>query len=388
MLEQICPSDTLCLRQRFVTTPAGRSLSVMKHTGFIDLPLHSGKCPRWLFEKMRILGAKICQIIIIEFGKDTLLKNLANPFWFQCFGCVLGFDWHSSGLTTTVCGALKEAFKDLKEFGVYICGGKGKTSRKTPQEIQEIGEKISKDTSFLVYASKMAAKVDNNALQDGYTLYHHTFIFTQDFRWIVIQQGMAQNLYARRYHWYSEDLNSFVEEPHKAIITDKSFLTLNLVDKEKRNLREMIKELALRNPEKNIKDLKILEKNYHKLPLRHQVLIKDITPKYLDRILLRTYQRKPRDFGQLLSLENVGAKTLRALALISDLIYGESISFKDPARFSFAHGGKDRHPYKINLAHYQKTIDILDKAINKAKIERTDKIKALRRLYNFYFAKI
>lgn len=358
----------------------------MERTGFIDLPLHSGKCPRWLFEKMKILGRNICEIIIIEFGTNKLLKNLSDPFWFQCLGCVLGFDWHSSGLTTTVCGALKEAFKDLKEYGIYICGGKGKVSRKTPQEIQEIAEEISQDPSLLVYASKMTAKVDNNALQDGYTLYHHTFIFTKDFKWIVIQQGMAQNMYARRYHWYSENLNSFVEDPHQAIVSDKSFLTLNLVDKEKKNLRETIKELALRKPEKNIKDLMMLKNNQNQLPLRHQVLIEDINPKFLDKILLKTYQRQPKDFKELLSLENVGAKTLRALALISDLIYGESISFKDPARFSFAHGGKDRHPYKINLAHYQETINILDKAINKAKIERSDKIKALRRLYNFYFA--
>jgi len=360
----------------------------MRKSGYIDLPLHSGKCPRWLFEKMKVLGRNICEIIFIEFGKDRLLKNLADPFWFQCLGCVLGFDWHSSGITTTVCGALKEAFSDLKEYGIYICGGKGKTSLKTPEEIKKVGEKLAKDPSSLIYASKMVAKVDNNALQDGYSLYHHTFIFTDNFKWVVIQQGMAQNNYARRYHWYSENISSFVSEPHQGIVSDKNFLTLNMVDREKQQLREMVKKLSWRKPKDNRKDLTLLEENREKFPLRHRILIEDINPKYLDKIFLKTYERKPKDFEELLSLENVGAKTLRALALISDLIYGESISFKDPARFSFAHGGKDRHPYKINLTHYQETINILDKAINKAKIERSDKIKALRRLYNFYFAEV
>jgi len=363
----------------------------------------------------------------MEFGKDYFLEKLSDPFWFQSLGCVLGFDWHSSGLTTTVCGALKEAFHDLKDFGVYICGGKGSTSKRTPQEIEEASIRLAKDPQNLIYASKIVAKVDNNALQDGFNLYHHTFIFTslerkplrdeetnkfersapqtglaldkkpgsdpltvftKEFRWVVIQQGMSKaGNWARRYHWHSKDLISFVNEPHKGIATDKSFLTLNMVDKNKDKLRNLVSELSARTPNNNLNDIVNLKENIEKLPSRHRILIEDINPKYLDKILLKTYEQKPKDFESLLFLKGIGAKTIRALALISDLIYGEKISFYDPARFSFAHGGKDGFPYKIRLDQYQSSIEALNKVINKAKIGHTDKIKALKRLHKFYFKK-
>jgi len=358
----------------------------MGKTGSLDLPLHYGKTPRWLFEKMCLLARSICEIIIREMGRGYFLQRLSDPFWFQSLGCVLGFDWHSSGLTTTLCGALKEAFYDLKGYGVYVCGGKGATSRKTPQEITQIGEKLGKDVAGLIYTSKMVAKVDNNALQDGFTLYHHTFIFTEEEEWVVVQQGMAEKngRWARRYHWFSQGLTSFVDDPHQAVVGERRFLTLNMVDKEKKRLRKLVSEISQRKPEENLREFMKLKENVEKLPFRHRILISDINPRYLSKIFLKTYEKKADDFSCLLSSEGVGAKTIRALALICDLIYGESISFRDPARFSFAHGGKDGYPYPINSREYQKTIEILNKVINKAKIERSDKIKALRRLYRFY----
>ncbi|OPX28700.1 MAG: hypothetical protein B1H08_05440 [Candidatus Omnitrophica bacterium 4484_171] len=357
----------------------------MRKSGSIDLPLHYGKAPRWLFEKMKLLSKSISEIILIESGKDFFLERLSDPFWFQCFGCVLGFDWHSSGLTTTVCGALKEAFRSLGDCGLYICGGKGAASRKTPQEIESIAQRLSKPADGLIDASKMSAKVDNCALQDGFNLYHHTFIFTDDFKWAVIQQGMSEEgRWARRYHWHSESINSFVSEPHKGIVSDKNFITVNMVDKDRDELREFVAELSWRPGMKNLKDLLILKESIDRLPARHKILLSDINPKYVDKIFLKTYENKPKDFYSLLSLKGVGAKTIRALALISDLLYGEKISFKDPARFSFAHGGKDGYPYKISLSQYQKTIDTLSGFVKKAKIERSDKVKALKSIYRFY----
>lgn len=352
----------------------------MKRTGQIDLPLHSGKAPKWLFEKMVTLAKYISEAIIIEYGKDYFLERLSNPEWFQCFGCTLGFDWHSSGLTTTVCGTLKESFKDLSEYGIYFCGGKAKSAINTPSQIEKISQKLSKDPQKLIYTSKIVAKVDNNALQDGFNLYHHTFIFTSDYKWVVIQQGMSKTGWARRYHWFSEKISSFVEDPHQGISSDKHYLTINFADKQTPDLRDCIVKLSWRKPNKNLKEFMLL-KNSSKLPKRHYILFQDINPRFLEKIFLKTHQEKVKNFEGLLSLEKVGAKTLRALGLISDLIYGNSLSFKDPARFSFAHGGKDGHPCKIKLKDYNQTIEIMKKVINKAKIERSDKSKALRRLY-------
>lgn len=358
----------------------------MQKTGQLDLPLHSGKAPRWLFQRMVRLARCITEVILIEFGSERFLALLSDPFWFQSFGCVLGFDWHSSGLTTTVCGSLKEALKDLPDSGIYVCGGKGAVSRKTPSEILAKADSIVCNPDELIYASKLTAKVDNNALQDGFTLYHHCFIFTMSGRWVVIQQGMGgdKQRWARRYHWHSQELVSYVSSPHTGIACDKHFLTLNLVDKDISNTRQMIADLSQRCWDKNISDIKLLQSDVSRLPQRHQVLLNDINPKYLEKIFLKTYEFKPKDFQSLLSLEGVGAKTLRALALISELIYGAKVSFQDPARFSFAHGGKDGYPYRINLKHYEITINLLEKIVNKAKIEYTDKAKALKRLYHYY----
>ncbi|MGB9911083.1 MAG: DUF763 domain-containing protein [Microgenomates group bacterium] len=352
-------------------------------TGVTTLPLHYGSAPRWLFEKMSKLAREISLVIIMEYGVGEYLKKLANPWWFQSFGCVLGFDWHSSGLTTTTCGALKEGLKPLqKELGLFICGGKGKTSRKTPEELKDLGQKFSFNSEPFIYASKITAKVDNNALQDGYQLYHHTFFATKNGQWVVIQQGMNEkNHLARRYHWLSDNLVDFVNEPHSGIITSTKKINLpilNLTDSESKNNREITTKISWEKPEKNIFLIKKLKEN--KLPLRHQILLKDINPKKLEKIFLKTYENKPKNFESLLGIAGVGPKTIRALSLISELIYGAPASTRDPARFSFAHGGKDGIPYPVDKKTYVQSIEFLKEAVNKAKIGYWEKLHILKKL--------
>jgi len=349
-------------------------------TGIANLPLHYGSAPRWLFEKMTVLAREISLVIVLEYGVGEYLKKLANPHWFQAFGCVLGFDWHSSGLTTTVCGALKEGLKPLqKDLGLFVCGGKGKASRKTPQELQELGQKFSFETKPFVYASKITAKVDNNALQDGYQLYHHTFFATKDGRWAVVQQGMSPNTgWARRYHWLSNNLSDFVNEPHSGIISQKRGSTLNLVASESRINREISTKIARQKPEKITHTLKKIKEST--LPARHQLLLSDINPQKLEKIFLKTYEKQPKNFEELLGMPGVGAKTIRALSLISEIIYGEPASTRDPARFSFAHGGKDGSPYPVEEKTYDQSIEFLKKAVNKAKIGYWEKLHILKRL--------
>ncbi len=353
-------------------------------TGLAHLPLHHGHAPKWLFKRMVLLARNIVLVLTEEYDAVELLKRLSDPFWFQAFGCVLGFDWHSSGVTTTVCGALKEGLKDVSDgLGIYVCGGKGATSRKTPLEIEIIGQRCSLPTTSLIYASRMSAKVDNNAIQDGYTLYQHTFIFTKSGEWAVIQQGMNEmNRYARRYHWFSKSMPDFVCEPHSAVCCDEVKNSLNLVASESKNARKSIAHIVLAKPEKILKDidqLKIL-----KLPQRHQILVDDINPKFLYKVFLKTYEKQPADFKTLLGTEGVGPKSLRALSLISELIYGIAPSYKDPTRFSFSHGGKDGFPYPVDKKIYDQSIDILAKAVNESKIGNTEKSKALKRLYRYF----
>ncbi|MBN3039191.1 MAG: DUF763 domain-containing protein [Candidatus Omnitrophica bacterium] len=351
-------------------------------TGIAHLPLHYGKAPTWLFGRMKNLAREIVSAIVSEYGKDEFLFKISDPFWFQAFGCCLGFDWHSSGLTTTVLGALKEGLKGAdKELGIFVAGGKGATSRKTPYEIEQVGQKrlVNIDPRLLIYASRMSAKVDNTALQDGYQLYHHSFIFTKDGKWAVVQQGMNP-LYrlARRYHWLSENTSDFVCEPHKAVCCDKATSTLNLVAKESSECRATSAKLCLEKPEKIVQDFKSLRLDRH-----HAVSIDDIQPENLKKILLKTYQTQPKNFEQLLGIQGVGPKTIRALALISELIHGKAPSFRDPVRFSFAHGGKDGHPYPVNREEYDRSIQILKSAINQARVGQSEKSKAIKRLSNF-----
>ncbi|MEO0122837.1 MAG: DUF763 domain-containing protein [candidate division WOR-3 bacterium] len=374
-------------------------------TGIADLPLHYGRAPRWLFEKMVKLSRAIIEVIVAEYGPDEFLKRISDPYWFQAFGSVLGFDWHSSGVTTTVCGAMKEGTKDIAfALGLFFCGGKGGTSRKTPKEIEKIAEKIGKDPKNLIYASKLSAKIDNTCVQDGYNLYHHMFIFTKDLNWAVIQQGMnvvpltltpASNTEqafsrwgrgnikkgtARRYHWLSLKLNSFVCEPHNAVCCDMTQPCLNMVAEESEESRRIVTEISKEKPEKILKETETILK----MPTRHPVLKIDINPKYFYKVLLKTYESSPKDFENLLQVEGIGPKTLRALALIGELIYGAKPSFRDPARYSFAHGGKDGFPYPVDRETYNQSISFLESAITHAKIGETERLKALRKLKFIY----
>jgi len=352
----------------------------MARTGFATLPLHGGKAPRYLFERMVPLSREIVIFVAREFGREEVLRRLSDPYWFQAFGCVLGFDWHSSGLTTTVCGALKEGLRDVgAELGIFVAGGKGATSRKTPAEITATCERLGRDPEPLVYASRISAKVDNSAVQDGYQLYHHSFVFTDKGQWCIVQQGMSDaTSMARRYHWLSDNVRDYVNEPHAAICCDTVAPTLNLVAAQSADVRSASALLAGEKPEVTLDALGHLPSL--EMPRRHEVSTGDINPQYLAKVLLRTYERAPADFESLLSIEGVGAKTLRALALTSELIYGTRASHDDPARFSFAHGGKDGTPYPVDRQTYDKTIDVMRQALNGARIDRNEKLHAFRRL--------
>lgn len=347
-------------------------------TGSATLPLHGGKVPRWLFSKMKELSRALMEVILIEYPREKILENLSNPFWFQSLGCVLGFDWHSSGVTTTTMGALKEAFKNL-DAGIYICGGKGKTSLKTPEEISEIGEKTGVNAEPLIYASRITAKVDNTAIQDGYSIYHHTIIFINSGEWCVVQQGLNdENGMARRYHWLSRDVVDFVNEPHKGIISEGFTKPLNMVAKESLDSRKVSAEIAREYPERTMKELKKIKELT--LPKRHAIISSDINVDKLVKPLKLAFDRQPEDFEILLGIKGIGPATIRAFALIGELLYGKSPSFDDPARYSFAHGGKDGIPYPVDKKNYERSIDFLKKAVSRAKIGDKDKLRALRRL--------
>lgn len=356
-----------------------------RRTGITDLPLHYGKAPPWLFQRMVRLARAIALAVVEEHGPTGMLARLSQPVWFQAFGCVLGFDWHSSGVTTTVCGALKEGLRGLEaEAGLYVAGGKGATSRKTPAEIEGAGESLGKDLAALVYASRMTAKVDSAAVQDGYQVYHHSFFFTALGQWAVVQQGMNEgNGYARRYHWLGELVTDFVEEPHSAICCDRRGKVLNLVARESRHAREAIAHIAAEeSPDGVAEDLYRLKSLT--LPPRHHVALEDIRPENIARILVSTYERKPPDFEGLIALPGIGPKTIRALSLLAELVYGTPASIGDPALYSFAHGGKDGYPYPVDRETYDVTIEYLSQAVRRAKLGDRDRLEGLRRLDSFW----
>lgn len=352
-------------------------------TGTATLPLHWGKAPPWLFSRMKKLAREIILIMLRDYSSQEILKRLSDPFWFQALGCVLGFDWHSSGLTTTVCGALKEALRGIEhETGFFAAGGKGRVSRKTPDEITGFGDSLHVSAASLVYASRMSAKVDSAAVQDGYQLYHHVFFFNREGTWAVVQQGLNyETRYARRYHWLSTDLSDFVCEPHKAVCCDASGETLNLVAREGEDNRLASCRLAVEHPDKVLREVKKM--TGLDLPERHYVAGRDINPEKLYTILLKTYEAQPANFEALLSLRGIGPKALRSLALLSELIYGAPPSFKDPVRYSYAHGGKDGHPYPVARDVYDGTIQFLKEIVNESKIGPTDKKQAFRQLAAF-----
>lgn len=323
------------------------------------------------------LGLAITEALIAEYGKHEVLRRLSDPFWFQCFGAVMGMDWHSSGITTSVMGALKRAINPRsRELGIYICGGKGKQSKNAPMELLKVGETTGLDATPLIRSSKLSAKVDNTAVQDGFQLYMHNFIVSDDGQWTVVQQGMsASSSTARRYHWHSEGLASFVDDPHTAICGPNQGEILNLADHRSESSRQSILEMTEESPEKMLRETQKLI-----LPAHHDVRVEDVNMKRLGAMLWLAHEKKPSDFEELLLLEGMGPRSLQALALVSEVIYGKPSRFQDPARFAFAHGGKDGHPFPVPVKIFDQTIDVLQNAIHRAKLDRTDKLQAIKSL--------
>ncbi len=376
-------------------------------TGIATVPLDYGHCPRWLFERMKRLSRGIVLVIVEEFGVEEFLRRLSDPIWFQSLGCVIGFDWNSSGLTTTTLGALKGGLRGLEsELGIFVCGGKGKTSRKTPEQIQKWGEFLGwekEKIDKLVYASKISAKVDSCLIQAGFQIYHHNFIFTKDGKFAVVQQGMNTEIQkARRYHWLSLKVKDFTEEPHSAIVSDVKLKPLNLVARESRKNKKISVELVREEPKTFLRDIKLItEKSntlmrqkrlpgFCEMELRdvefyhHPVEKEKFDLKRLKMIIEKAHFLKPENFENLLMTEGVGPKTVRALSLVSEIIYGAKPSYEDPARYSFAHGGKDGTPYPICKKAYDQTLAVLERGIKKAEISNREKIEAQRRLKNFF----
>ncbi|MCX7927085.1 MAG: DUF763 domain-containing protein [Candidatus Omnitrophica bacterium] len=381
----------------------------MIHRGIATFGLDYGTCPRWLFERMVKLGRHILEVIVQEYGPDEFIKRIADPVWFQSLGTVLAFDWNASGLTTILTASLKEALRGKEqEFGLFICGGKGKTSRKTPEEIQHWAGILSlpeQQTNNLVYNSRMAAKVDSALVQDGFQIYHHCLFFSRSGAWAVVQQGMnIQNQTARRYHWYSEKITDLVCEPHSAIVSQRLSPTLDLTSRQSAQTRKISTELVQGGFNCLMKDIQIIRKyscslskmvsfspadnqRFTLLHLEnkefrlHPVLTEDFYKStYLEKILSKVCQIKPANYEQLLAQEGVGPKTMRALALVAEVIYGAKPSYEDPARYSFAHGGKDSTPYPVDRKTYDSTIQFLQRVVIKSKVPWYEKNKMLSRL--------
>ena len=350
----------------------------MKRSGSADLPLHYGHVPHWLAQRMAKLGLAITESILMEYGRAEVIRRLSNPFWFQSLGAVMGMDWHSSGITTSVMGALKKSINPLsKELGIYICGGKGKYSRETPSELLKIADKTGLNGSELVRASKLSAKVDNNAIQDGFQLYLHSFILSNNGDWAVVQQGMSDSSStARRYHWHSENLKSFVEEPHTGICGINQGEILNLTANDASITRASMLAITDERPNQIIAEIQKLV-----MPAHHDVRAKNVDLKRLGSILWLAQEKKPSDFEELLMLEGMGPRTLQSMALVSEVIYGTPLRFSDPARYSFANGGKDGHPFPVPVNVYDETIKVLQKAVDMAKIGNSDKQQAIKSLH-------
>ena len=353
----------------------------MKRTGYTDLPLHYGSVPKWLYERMAKLGRYIVEIIVSLYGRDEFLRRISDPLWFQSFGCVLGMDWHSSGITTSVIGSLKAGLSPIaKELGIYICGGRGKYSRNTPDELLEISYQTGLNGDELVRASRLSAKIDNTAIQDGFQLYLHSFILTSEGNWVVIQQGMNPDIKkARRYHWLSSNVKEFDEEPHTGVVGENQGLILNLTAKEAKVTKNSILSLSRETPEKVISEIKKIS-----MPQRHNLKPEDIDLKRLGSVLATAYSNPVSDFCSFLLFPGVGPRTIQSLVLVSEVIFGTPSRFSDPARYSFAHGGKDGHPFPVPLKVYDESISILKNAIEKSRLDQNEKISALKRLYRIY----
>ena len=371
-----------------------------KRTGSADLPLHGGHVPAWLATRMAALGRVIVETVVHHYGRDELLRRLSHPFWFQSFGAVMGMDWHSSGITTSVLGALKRGLKPVeRELGIYVCGGKGQHSRQTPTELANIGERIGLNAVPLTHASRLIAKVDSAAVQDGYDLYLHSFIVSREGQWCVVQQGMnAQRREARRYHWLSENLQSFLDSPHAAIEGKNQGAIVNLADARAAKNRHASLELIHRGPDGIVQTLKRLRDGntalslfpelestpeplpHLQMPAHHDVRASDVVLKRLHAALAAAADRGPKDFSELLLTPGVGARTVASLALVAEVIYGTPSRFSDPARFAMAHGGKDGHPFPVPLKVYDETVRVLKHAVDQAKLGSAEKLAAIQRL--------
>ena len=371
----------------------------MQKTGVASLPLHYGKAPRWLVVRMRKLAKEIVTIIVDEYGTGDFLKRISDPFWFQALGCVLGYDWHSSGVTTVVTGVLKQAIAP-EEHGIAVCGGKGKVSLQAPLEIGNVGEKFgfsSDKIKALCYASKMSAKVDNTAVQAGYQLYHHAFFVAEDEKWAVIQQGMClRDRTARRYHWLSDNTKNFVVEPHNAIVGDvKRDIALDMTAKESEGCRKTSVDIAKEPPKKSMRMLMSIRPAYQKslqewLPKTADTAWKEYPidvlsmPRNINwKALQEVYEFQPSNYEELLGFRGVGPATVRGLALIAELIYGEKPSWKDPVKYSFCVGGKDGVPFPVDRGLYDEIIEILENAVKQAKVDDKERINAIKRLRDF-----
>ena len=358
-----------------------------KRAGTADLPLHNGRVPAWLGQRMTRLGAVITQAIVHHYGRDEFLRRLAHPFWFQSFGAVMGMDWHSSGITTSVIGALKRGLTPLAgELGIHVCGGRGSHSRQTPHELMAIGERTGLDGSALSRASRLVAKVDSSAVQDGFDLYLHGFFVTDDGQWVVVQQGMnGDNRLARRYHWQSEDLHSFVDAPHTAIDGKSQGMIVNLTDRRAAASRQgqldLLRELG---PDGIASEIATLDGTpflpHLVMPAHHDVRAGDVMIRRLHGALAAAADRGPADFAELLLVTGVGARTVRSLAMVAEVIHGAPCRFADPARFSMAHGGKDRHPFPVPTVVYDQTIVVLKAAVAQASLGNDERLDAIRRL--------
>ncbi|MEM9143845.1 MAG: DUF763 domain-containing protein [Bacteroidota bacterium] len=349
----------------------------MKRSGTADLLLHGGAVPPWLFNRMKQLALPLVEAILAHKGKENFLERLSDPFWFQSFGAVIGMDWNSSGITTTVLNVLKQSLNPVsKQLGIYVCGGKGKKSLQTPKELVQVGNSTGLDGHYLAQCSKLSAKVDNTAVQDGYQLYIHSFVVSDTGRWSVIQQGMHNtNGMARRYHWHSEHLTSFVEEPHTAVCGKQQGNILNLTHKKAGLTKKCILEITKEHPDKVLKELPHLL-----VPVYHHIKPKDVDMKRLGSILWLAQENETQKFEDLLLLKGLGPRTLQSLTLVSEIIHGTPSRFSDPARFAFAHGGKDATPFPVPTKVYDETIATLQYAVDKAKMGHSDRLRAVKKL--------
>jgi len=352
----------------------------VKRSGFADLPLHGGHVPPWLAERMTKLGTAIIESIVLQYGRTEVLSRLSDPFWFQALGSVMGMDWHSSGITTSVMGALKRGLNPrASELGLFVCGGRGKQSRKTPDELRSVAGKQGLNGDELVRTSRLTAKIDNNCIADGFQIYLHSFVVAATGEWTVVQQGLNDKSgFARRYHWHSANVRDFLEAPHTGIVGEPIGNIMNLVDVQAAPARQALLAIARERPDRTMMEIPHL-----KMPLHHDVRAEDVDLKRLGAVLAVAYERDLRGFADLLLVENLGPRTLQTLAMVAEVVHGTPTRFSDPARFSFALGGKDGHPFPVPLKTYDESIHVLRTSLGASKLDGSEKMEGFRRLHAF-----